>query len=132
MSEDPKVNQNQAGDAGRSTEESWQEVGKQFETLGNSLAQAFRAAWANVESSAEAKQVKDGLESMLREVGKAVEDSAKTPEAEKVKSEAKRAAESLRIAGEQTVEEARPQIVAALRKANEELQKLIDRMNKQV
>jgi len=132
MSEDPNVNQNQAGDAGRSTEESWQEVGRQFETLGNSLAQAFRAAWANVESNTEAQQVKSGLESMLREVGKAVEDSAKTPEAEKVKSEAKRAAESLRIAGEQTVEEARPQIVSALRKANEELQKLIDRMNKQV
>lgn len=128
MSEDPNVNQ--ANESGRKTEESWQEVGRQFESLGNSLAQAFKVAWSNVESSTEAQQVKSGLESMLRDVGKAVEDSAATPEAQKVKSEAKRAAESLRIAGEMTVEEARPQIVSALRKANEELQKLIDKMNK--
>ena len=134
MSDNPNVEQEQAqpqSDAGHSkTEESWQEVGRQFESLGASLAQAFRAAWNNVESSSEGQQVKAGFESMLREVGKAVEDSAKTPEAEKFKVEAKRAAESLRVAGEQTVDEARPQIVSALRKANEELQKLIDQMSK--
>ncbi len=132
MSDDANMNQEKAAsDAGRSkSEESWQEVGRQFETLGASLAQAFRAAWNNVESSSEGQQVKAGFESMMREVGKAVEDSARTPEAEKLKVEAKRAAELLRVAGEQTVEEARPQIVAALRKANEELQKLIDQMSK--
>ena len=129
MSDEPNVNQDQDSPA-KNTEESWQEVGRQFETLGSSLAQAFRAAWGNIENETEAQQVKAGLESMLREVGKAVDDSSKTPEAEKVKAEAKRAAESLRVAGEQTVEEARPQIVSALRKANEELQKLIDQMSK--
>jgi len=132
MSDNPNVNQDQAArDAGRpNTEESWQEVGRQFETLGSSLAEALRVAWNNVESSSEGQQLKAGLESMLRDVGKAVEDSSKTPEAQKVKAEAKRAAESLRVAGEQTVEEARPQIASALRKVNEELQKLIDQMSK--
>jgi hypothetical protein len=130
MSENPNMNQASSETSRSKTEESWQEVGRQFETLGSSLAEAFRVAWNNVESSSEGQQVKAGLESMLRDVSKAVEDSASTPEAQKVKAEAKRAAESLRVAGEQTVEEARPQIVSALRKLNEELQKLIDQMNK--
>ncbi len=122
MSEDPNVNQ------AKGSGESWQDVGKQFEALGNSLAQAFRTAWGKIETNAEAQQVKAGLETMLREVGQAVEDVAKTPEAQKVKEDAARAAESLRTAGEQTVQEARPQILSALQKANAELQKLIDKL----
>ena len=129
MSEDPKVNQGSESTS-QSTEESWQEVGRQFEVLGSSLAQAFRTAWSNIETSTEAQQVKTGLESMLREVGQAIDDTTKTPEAQKLKEDAKRTAESLRTAGEQTVQEARPQIISALQKANEELQKLIDKMAK--
>ena len=127
MSEDPQVNQEQDSSS-KSTEESWQEVGRQFEVLGSSLAQAFRTAWSNIETSTEAQQVKTGLESMLREVGQAIDDTTKTPEAQKLKEEAKQTAESLRSAGEQTVQEARPQIISALQKANDELQKLIDKM----
>ena len=129
MSEDPQVNQEQ-DNTSKSTEESWQEVGRQFEVLGSSLAQAFRTAWSNIETSTEAQQVKTGLESMLREVGQAIDDTTKTPEAQKLKEDAKRTAESLRTAGEQTVQEARPQILSALQKANDELQKLIDKMAK--
>lgn len=129
MSEDPNVNQGKENTS-QSTEESWQEVGRQFEVLGNSLAQAFRTAWNNIETSTEAQQVKTGLESMLREVGQAIDDTTKTPEAQKLKEDAKRTAESLRTAGEQSVQEARPQILSALQKANDELQKLIDKMAK--
>lgn len=126
MTENPNVN-NETGK--QNAEESWQEVGRQFETLGSTLAQAFRTTWNNVETSTDAQQVKQGLESMLRQVGQAVEDAAKTPDAQKVKEETKKAVESLRVAGEQTVEEARPQILNALRKMNEELQKFIERMD---
>jgi hypothetical protein len=129
MSEDPQVNQGQDSSS-KSTEESWQEVGRQFEVLGSSLAQAFRTAWSNIETSTEGQQVKTGLESMLREVGQAIDDTTKTPEAQKLKEDAKQTAESLRSAGEQTVQEARPQIISALQKANDELQKLIDKMAK--
>jgi len=110
-------------------DESWREVGRQFEALGSALAQAFRSAWTHVESKPEAQQVKEGLESMVREVGQAIEEAASTQEAQKVKEEAKRAVESLRVAGEQTVEEVRPQLLTALKKVNEELQKLIEQMD---
>jgi hypothetical protein len=122
MSDNPNPNENQS----HPVDESWQEVGRQFESLGTSQVQAFRAAWSSVETNADAQKVKSGLESMAREVGQAIEDTARTPEAQKIKEEAKRTAESLRVAGEQTVQEARPQIISALRKANEELQRLIE------
>jgi F0F1-type ATP synthase membrane subunit b/b' len=122
MSDNPNPNENQS----HPVDESWQEVGRQFESLGTSLVQAFRAAWSSVETNADAQKVKSGLESMAREVGQAIEDTTRTPEAQKIKEEAKRTAESLRVAGEQTVQEARPQIISALRKANEELQRLIE------
>ena len=112
--------------ANPSSDASWQEVGRQFETLGATLSQALRTTWNRVEGSPDAQQVKVGLEALLRDVGKAVEDAAATPEAQKLKEEAKRTAASLRVAGEQTVQEARPQIISALKQVNEELNKLIN------
>jgi ABC-type transporter Mla subunit MlaD len=109
-------------------DESWQEVGRQFEALGGALAQAFRATWTRASSTSEAQQVKESLESVLDQVGRAVDETTHTQEAERVKAEARRTVQSLRTAGEMTMDEARPQIVSALRKVNDELQKLIDQM----
>lgn len=109
-------------------EGSWQEVGRQFQALGESLAQAMRSAWQNEETQRRVNEMRTGLESMAREVGKAVEDTAKSPEGQKIRSEAERAADSVRVATEQTVQEVRPQLLTALQQLNSELQKLIDRM----
>ena len=135
MSEEPVSNptpeptvESTSAQTNTSADASWQEVGHQFETLGATLAQAFRTTWNRVETSADAQQVKAGLEALLRDVGKAVEDAAATPEAQKLKEEAKRTAESLRIAGEQTVQETRPQIISALKQVNDELNKLIQKV----
>ena len=127
MSQDPN---NESGQTHSPTDESWQEVGRQFESLGQTLAQALRSTWNRVETNADAQQVKASLETLLRDVGKAVEDAAATPEAQKLKDEASRAAESLKIAGKQTVEESRPQIISALKQVNDELQKLIEKMDR--
>lgn len=124
MNENPESNDNQTQPVG----ESWKEVGHQFEALGLSLAQAFRSAWSNIETKTEAQQVKDSLETMVREVGAAIEDTAKAPEGQKVKEDAKRTAETLRTAGAKTYNGARPQIISALQKANEELKKLLDKL----
>ncbi len=121
--ETPKSEQTNPG-----TDQSWQEVGKQFESLGATLAQALRATWSRVESNSDAQQVKAGLESLLRDVGKAVDDAAASPDGQKVKEDLNRTAQSLRTAGEQTIEEARPQIISALKQVNDELQKLIQKV----
>ncbi len=106
----------------------WQEVGRQFQALGESLAQAVRAAWGNEETQRRVQEMRAGLESMARDVGKAVEDTANSPQGQKIRQDAEHAAESLRTATVQTVNEVRPQMITALQQLNDELQKLINRM----
>ncbi|HVN52981.1 MAG TPA: hypothetical protein VMT46_01530 [Anaerolineaceae bacterium] len=113
-----------------SSGDAWEDVGKQFETLGESLAKAFRAAWNSEENQQRLQEMRSGLESIARNVDQAMQDTAASPEGQKIKTEANRAAESLRVATEQTAEEIRPRLVKALRQVNDELQKIIDRMEK--
>jgi len=65
---------------------------------------------------------------MVNEVGKAIRESAASPQVQQMRTEAEKAAESLRLAGEQTVQEVRPQLLSALHQVNAELQKMISRM----
>ena len=119
-----------AENAGKTpAEENWQDVGKQFQELGGSLAEAFRTAWENEENQRRLQELRAGLESMIREVGQAIDDTASSPQGQKIRAEAGRTVETLRSAGEQTVQEVRPQLINALQQLNTELQKLIERMN---
>lgn len=125
MSEEPKTTNEEPRP---SADDSWQEVGRQFQTLGESLAQAFRATKNNVASRQQVQEVRDGLQAMVREVSQAIDEGIKTPEAHHVKDEAVKAAEKLVSAGEQTVQDARPLLINALHDVNNELQKLIEKM----
>ena len=108
-------------------EGSWQEVGRQFQTLGESLAAAMRSAWEKEENRKRLEEMQNGLESMVDEVGKAIKDTASSPQAQQVKEEVQKAAGSFSNAFEQSAQEVRPQLLSALRQVNVELQKLIDR-----
>jgi vacuolar-type H+-ATPase subunit E/Vma4 len=110
--------------------EAWEEVGRQFQTLGESIAAAFRTAVKDETNRQRLEQMRTGLESMVDEVGQAIKETAATPGGQKVKTEAQQAAQKLRTAGEQTIQEARPHLMNALRQLNDELQKMIDRMEK--
>lgn len=109
---------------------SWKDVGAQFEQLGASLASAFRAAWNDEENRKQARELQNGLENMIDQVSSAIKDAANSPEGEKVRSEATRAADSLRTASEQTVQEVRPHLVNALKQINSELQNIVERMER--
>jgi hypothetical protein len=130
MSEEPKMPPEEMPSEGKSStsETGWQEVGRQFQALGESLAQAMRTAWENAETQRRVAEMRTGLEAMARDVSKAVEDTANTPQGQKVRQEAEHTAATLRNATEQTVQEVRPQLINALQQVNSELQKLIDRM----
>ncbi len=110
------------------TSDSWKEVGKQFAALGKSVGDAFQALWSNEQTQRQVKEVKTGLETMISEVNTAVGKVSSTPEAQKIKDEAVKAAHSAKAAGEQTVQEVRPQLLSALRTLNDEMQRLIDRL----
>lgn len=109
-------------------DEGWDAVGRQFRALGESVAHAFRAAWENEENRQHLRDLQSGLESMANQVGQAVSAAAASPEGQKLRAEAEQAAVSAREAGKQALEDSRPYLLSALRQVNEELDKLIRRM----
>lgn len=106
----------------------WQEVGRQFQALGESLADTMRTAWENEENRKRLDEMHNGLTAMVDQVGQAIKDTASSPQAQQVKDEAQKAAGSFSNAFERTAQEVRPQLLSALRQVNSELQKLIDRL----
>jgi len=112
----------------QTTEEAWREVGLQFQALGESLAEAFRTAWESEETREHVQNMRGGLEAMVDKVDRALKEAAASPQGEKLRQEAEKAAETLRAAGEQTWQEAQPHLLSALNQINAELQKMIDRL----
>ena len=115
------------GPAGQTPGDAWQEVGRQFQILGESLAAAVRASWSDPEHRKRVQEMQGSLETMVKDVDQALQDAVRSPQAQQARAEAKKAAESLREAGEQTVVEVRPRLLAALKQVNEELQQLFGR-----
>ena len=113
------------------TDEAWREVGRQFQALGESLAEAFRTAWESAETRGHVQSMEDGLEAMIDHIGRAIKEARTSPEAEKVRGEAEKAAESLRAGGAHTWQEARPHLLAALNQINAELQRMIVRLEEE-
>jgi phage-related minor tail protein len=110
------------------TSETWREVGDQFRALGESLATAFRTTWESEENRQHLQEMRSGLETMVNEIAQAIQEASATPEAQKVRGEVERAAESARAAGEQAWKDARPHLLSALRQVNAEVQKMVSRM----
>jgi hypothetical protein len=110
------------------THQAWEEVGRQFEHLGQSLATAFKTLWESEDMQQNLGSLRDGLQSMANDVSAAVSKTMASADAEKIKAEAQKAAESAQVATEKTAEEIRPQVTKVLKEVNEELQKLIERL----
>jgi hypothetical protein len=120
--------QDKQGGQQRGSGDSWQDVGRQFQILGESLAAALRASVNTEDNRRRMESMQSGIESMVRDVDKAITDAAGSPEGQQARLEAQRAAESLRRAGEQTAQDIRPQLLLAIKQLNDELQRLIGRM----
>jgi hypothetical protein len=112
-----------------SSADSWQEVGKQFQAMGEGLASVFHSAWEKEENKQRLKDMENGLEGIVQNISQVLKETAATPEAQQLKQEVKKVGESLSQAGEQTAQEGRPPLLAALKQANEEIQKLVERMD---
>jgi hypothetical protein len=117
----------QAGQTPPSSE-AWQEVGRQFQLLGETLAEAVRASVNDPQHRQRLNEMQGGLENMVKEVDKAITDAAASPHAQQARSEATKAAESLRSATEQTIQDVRPRLLDALKQVNEELRRFVSRM----
>ncbi len=107
-----------------SESEAWREVGHQFKELGEGLSAAFQAAWQHEEVRQHAQEMKTGLEAMVKQVGRAIDETVSSPGVQRATSQAVKA-------GEQAAREARPHLVRALRQINDELQRLVERMEEE-
>jgi hypothetical protein len=123
MGDQHEPNQDFGDESQPSSGEAWREVGDQFESLGKSLATAFRMSWNNKEAR---RHVMSGLESMASEINRAVSEVGSAEEARKLRRDMARAAESARSAGEQTLRETRPRLLGTLRQVNGELKRVIE------
>jgi hypothetical protein len=110
------------------TNDTWHQVGRQFQSLGESLAEAFRAAWEDEENRQHMQEMQAGLEKMVNEIGQAVKEASESPEGQRAREEAKQAAESAKVAGAKAWQDARPHVLSALRSLDAELQKIINQM----
>ncbi|MGE5221457.1 MAG: hypothetical protein ACM3PY_03410 [Omnitrophica WOR_2 bacterium] len=108
--------------------EAWEEVGQQFKILGESLAEALRVAWDNPTTQQHVEDVKTGVEAMVNDVSKVMNETTASPKFQKARTEAEKAFDRAVAAGEQTVQETRPHLLNALRQLNEELRKWIEHL----
>ena len=117
--------------AEQTTQEPWREVGRQFQALGESLAQAFRTAWEDEDNREHLRDMQAGLEAMVGEIGQAIQEAGESPEGQKVRQEVERAAQSAQAAGEQAWQDIRPHLLSALRQVNAALQKMVGRLEEE-
>ena len=114
-------------DEQKTSSETWREVGDQFRKLGQSLATACRAAWENEDNRQHVQEMRAGLEGMVNDVGRVIQEVSATPEAQRARGEVTKAAESARAAGEHAWQEAQPHVLSALQQINAELQNIVSR-----
>lgn len=110
------------------TGEAWEEVCKQFQTLGESLAAAFRSSFNDDATRQHFKSMQKGLEGLVDEVGRVIKENKDLPDVQQFKQDARKVADDLVEKGEKTVQEVRPHLLDALKAVNAELQKLTERM----
>jgi chaperonin cofactor prefoldin len=108
--------------------QAWEDLGKQFQTLGESIADTFRTAWTNEDNRQHVQNMRGGLEAMITEIDKVIKETTVTPNAQRVKDELGKTAKVMQSTGEQTVEEFRPQVAKTLRQFSDQLEKLINTM----
>ncbi|MBN1220448.1 MAG: hypothetical protein JXM69_16090 [Anaerolineae bacterium] len=121
MTEQQKDRQSPVGQA-------WDDVGRQFRLLGETLVSAFKTTWESEEARQHLENIQASLEQMGHDISQAAQQAVSSEEAQKVKAEAKKVAQSAQTAGQETVEEIRPQLIKAFRRIREEVDQIINQM----
>ena len=105
----------------------WEEVGKQFEALGKSIAGAFGAAWQDPNNRTELEKIKASIKQMADDVENAVSQAANSEKGQQIKTDVEKAAQSLAEGARETYDEVKPQVTSALKQVGDELTRLVNR-----
>jgi hypothetical protein len=104
----------------------WADVANEFQTLGETLGDAVRAAWQRNESNQHVRELQDSLNSIMEGVAQAIDGGITTPEAKQARDQLAKVAEPIRQATEQASKDLRPELISMLRQANAELRRFSD------
>ncbi len=111
-----------------SASKAWEEVGQRFQSLGESLAAAFKSTWENKETQAQWEKVKADVEAAANDIGRAAQQTAATEEAQKAKAEAHKTAAAAQQVGQEIMDDIKPHLLVAFRKIRSELDQVIGSM----
>jgi predicted ribosome quality control (RQC) complex YloA/Tae2 family protein len=105
------------------SEASWHDVAREFGELGRTLGDAVRSAWQRQDNEV-LRDLQQGLEKIASDIDRGLDEKLATPEAEQAREQLTRLTESIRAAAETTSEQLRPELLALLRQANNELKRI--------
>ena len=111
--------------------DAWNEVGKQFQTLGKSLAEALNASVQDEKVQQELNKMQAALDTtstQIKQKAKEVSDAARSKD---VKEETKKLDEQAQAAGQDLVKEIQPQLTDALKKMQAGLDKTVKDLEQQ-
>jgi len=111
--------------------QAWEDVGRAFRDLGGAIAEVFRTGWNREETRQNIQKMQEGLEGMVNEIRQAIHDTTDPGSVNEFKEDLRTTVDNLADKGKETVHEVRPHLVNAMKQVNQELQKLIDRMEQQ-
>ena len=118
----------QGGSSEKSSSDIWCEVGENFESFGQSLASAFKETWENGEIR---EKLRVSLDSLADGIHQAAEDLKEPEKAQQAREKVEKAAKSAQESGTQAFHEAKPRVISSLRHLSAELQKTIDRLERE-
>lgn len=113
----------------KQNDSAWEEVGKQFQSFGESLNKAFQTTINNEENKKRFQEIEGNLINALDNLTDSIENGLNSAEGQEFKETAKNTADSLIDAGEKAVEEVRPHLLNALEKVNQKLTEWINTQN---
>lgn len=107
------------------TGDQWDSITKDFQALGQSIADAVKGAWQDENYRQQLKDLGAGLQTMANQVVQVVDEAIKSPVAEEAKTEVKRAAVEVKDLGGKVYADSKPHLLSALKKVGEGLQTII-------
>lgn len=96
--------------------------------LGKQLGLALRAAWESEERQRLEKEIGEGLKDLGKQLDQALQAAKVSPQTQKVKEQVEKVVETARQS--EAVQEIREGLISGLRELNEELRRLVEKMQK--
>jgi hypothetical protein len=106
--------------------EAWNEVGKQFQTLGKSLAAAINATAQDEQVQQELNKMQAALDTTAAQIKQKAKEVSDSLESRKVEEETRKLEEQAQAAGQELVKEVQPQLVDVLKKMRAGLDQTIN------